>query len=238
MLQSIVTAALLLAASVHAHFTVQYPATVGAFNDDEEGQAPCGGYSPDITTIDTVDFHVGGDAIATKSTHPQTTWLYRITTEALSKNNWTQVYGIVQQSGPGEFCVNAVTLPAEYVGQKAILSIVGSGIDGVLYQCSALHFVNGTTDTPSACTNGTGITASYDTDASLSSMVSSSTVGNDSSSSNSSSPSETSASTTTSSPSETSTPNAAPSLHTFATGGFGALLTTGIMVLAGFAFMV
>ncbi|KAI0802394.1 hypothetical protein GGR55DRAFT_451165 [Xylaria sp. FL0064] len=234
MLQSVITTALLLAAGAHAHFTVQYPDTVGVFNDDSEGSAPCGGYSPDLATITTVDFHVGGDAIATKSTHPQTNWLYRITTDDLSKNNWTQIYGIVQQSGPGEFCVNAVTLPSEYVGQKAILSIVGAGIDGVLYQCSALHFVNGTVDTPSACTNGTSITASYESDDSLSSMVSSSTVGNDSASSSS----ETPVSTTTSSTSETSTPNAAPSLHSFATGSVGVLLTSGVMMLAGFALMV
>ncbi|KAI0428071.1 hypothetical protein F5Y09DRAFT_11720 [Xylaria sp. FL1042] len=234
MLQSVVTSALLLAASAHAHFTVQYPTTVGEFKDDDEGTAPCGGYSPDLATIDTVDFHVAGDAIATMSTHPQTNWLYRITTDDLSKNNWTQIYGIVQQNGPGEFCVNAVTLPSEYVGQKAILSIVGAGLDGVLYQCSALHFVNGTADTPSACTNGTGITASYESDDSLSSMVSSSTVGNDTGSSSS----ETPASSTTSSPSETSTPNAAPSLQAFATGSFGVLLTSGVMMLAGFALMV
>ncbi|KAI0971221.1 hypothetical protein F4678DRAFT_434113 [Xylaria arbuscula] len=238
MLRSIATTALLLAAGAQAHFTVQYPDTVGAFDDSKEGDAPCGGYTPDISTINTTDFHVGGDAIATKSTHPQTTWLYRITTDDISKNNWTQIYGIVQQSGPGEFCVNAVTLPEEYVGKTAILSIVGSGLDGVLYQCSALKFVNGTVDTPSACTNGTGITASYDSDASLSSMVSSSTVGDDSSSSSGNSSSETPASSTTSTPSETSTPNAAPSLQNFATGGLGAVLTTGVMVVVGFALMI
>ncbi|KAI0527958.1 hypothetical protein F5B22DRAFT_640934 [Xylaria bambusicola] len=226
MLRSAVTATLLLAAGAHAHFTVQYPdvdGTVGAFKDDDEDNSPCGGYNPDINSIKTVDFHVGGDAVATKSTHPQTTWLYRITSDALSNNNWTQIYGLVQQSGPGDFCVDAVTLPSEYVGQKAILSIVGSGIDGLLYQCAAVRFVEGTADTPSACVNGSAITASYVTDETLSSMVSSSTVGDDEDSG--SDP----ASTTTSSPSDTSTPNAAPSLHVSSLGGMGAFLTTGIM---------
>ena len=65
-------------------------------------------------------------------------------------------------------------------------------------------------------------------------MVSSSTVGDDNADDSGNEP----ASTTTSSPSDTSTPNAAPSLHTFATEGMGALLTTGAMVLAGFAFML
>ncbi|GAW11022.1 hypothetical protein ANO14919_003610 [Xylariales sp. No.14919] len=232
MLRPVLTSVLLLAASIHAHFTVQYPSTVGAFKDDDEGDSPCGGYSPSLDNIDTVDFHVGGDAIATKSTHPQTNWLYRITTDDISKNNWTQVYGIVQQSGPGDYCTKDVTFPSEYVGQKAILSIVGSGVDGVLYQCSAVRFVNGTADTPSACVNGSSITASYTDDTTLSTLVSSSLVG-DVSSSNSS---ETPASGTTSTPSET--PNAAPSSHALATGGLGALLTTGAMMLAGFAFMI
>ncbi|KAK5627983.1 hypothetical protein RRF57_003698 [Xylaria bambusicola] len=232
MLRSLVTAALLLATGAHAHFTVQYPTTVGEFKDDDEDKSPCGGYSPDLGSINTVDFHVGGDAVATRSTHPQTTWLYRITSDALSSNNWTQIYGIVQQSGPGDFCIDAVTLPSEYVGRKAILSIVGSGIDGTLYQCSALRFVEGTADTPSACVNGSAITVSYVTDDTLSSMVSSSTVGGEENSGNNP------ASTTTSAPSDTSTPNAAPSLHAFALSGMGTFITTGVMVLAGFAFMV
>lgn len=136
MLRSVITAALLLVASANAHFTVQYPTTVGTFDEDTEDKDPCGGYSPDINTIDTIDFHVGGDAIATMSTHPQTTWLYRITTEAIANNNWTQVYDIILQSGPGNYCTKSLTLPSEYVGKKAILSIVGSGADGVLYQVS------------------------------------------------------------------------------------------------------
>ncbi|KAJ2974803.1 hypothetical protein NUW58_g8541 [Xylaria curta] len=112
------------------------PQTVGAFKDDDEDKEPCGGYSPSLSDIETVDFHVGGDSIATKSTHPQTNWLYRITTDAIVKNNWTQVYPIVQQSGPGDYCSKAVTIPSSYVGQKAILGIVASGIDGILYQVS------------------------------------------------------------------------------------------------------
>jgi hypothetical protein len=135
-IKSLATAALLLAATANAHFTVQYPGLVGAFDEDNEDKGPCGGYSPDLASIDTVDFHVGGDSIATKSTHPQTNWLYRITTDATASGNWTQVYPIVQQSGPGNYCTKQLTIPAEYVGEKAILSIVGSGADGVLYQVS------------------------------------------------------------------------------------------------------
>lgn len=136
MLRSVVTATLLLAASANAHFTVQYPAPVGPFKDDDEDKGPCGGYSPSLADVKTVDFHVGGDAIATLSTHPQTTWLYRITTDDIAKNNWTQVYNLVQQTGLGNYCAKTVTIPSDYVGKKAILSIVAAGPDGLLYQVS------------------------------------------------------------------------------------------------------
>ncbi|KAI8627308.1 hypothetical protein F5Y19DRAFT_477522 [Xylariaceae sp. FL1651] len=225
-MRSIVAAVLFLAAGTRAHFTVQYPDTVGPFDDDNEGKEPCGGYSPDLSTIQTHDFHVGGDAIATYSSHPQTTWLYRITTDATASGNWTQVYGIVQQSGPGNYCTPAVTIPPEYVGKKAILSIVGDGPDGVLYQCSALNFVSGTANVPSACVNGSSITASFTTDNTLSSLVTSSTVGN-SSSSSSSTPSSGTPSSGTPSPSHT--PNVAPSMHAVSMGGLTALLITGAM---------
>ncbi|TRX88435.1 hypothetical protein FHL15_010691 [Xylaria flabelliformis] len=231
MIRSVLATALLLVARANAHFTVQYPNTVGEFKDDDEGKDPCGGYSPNITDIQTVDFHVGGDAVATKSTHPQTNWLYRITFDDLAKNNWTQVYGIVQQSGPGDYCTKDITVPSEYVGKKAILSIVGSGLDGVLYQCSAVHFVNGTADTPSACVNGSSITASYTSDDKLSSLVSSSTVGDDNSDSGSSG---TPSPSTSGSSTPSATHNAAPSLQTLSTEGFGALLITGAMLLVGF----
>ncbi|KAI3336287.1 hypothetical protein HD806DRAFT_717 [Xylariaceae sp. AK1471] len=232
MVRSIFTAALLLAASVNAHFTVQYPDTVGPFDDDGEDKGPCGGYQIDLANAKTVDFHVGGDAVATRSTHPQTNWLYRITTDATASGNWTQVYGIVQQNGIGDYCTKDLTIPPEYVGQKAVLSIVGSGTDGVLFQCSAVNFVNGTADTPQACVNGTSVTSSFTTDQTLSGMVSNSTVDNGDGDDNSGD------STPSSTPSPTNTPNAAPSLHAFTTEGFGAIFTIGAMVLAGFAFMI
>jgi hypothetical protein len=137
MVRSILAAALLLAASASAHFTVQYPDPVGDLKEDDEDKGPCGGYSVNLADVNTSDFHVGGDAISTRSTHPQTNWLYRITTDETASGNWTQIYSIVQQNGPGNFCPKAVTVPSKYVGKKAILSIVGSGADGVLYQVSS-----------------------------------------------------------------------------------------------------
>ncbi|KAI1434380.1 hypothetical protein GGR50DRAFT_704306 [Xylaria sp. CBS 124048] len=223
MLQSLVAIVSLLAAATHAHFTVQLPNPVGPLKEDDEGQSPCGGYTADLTTMATTDFHVGGDAIGSTSTHPTTNWLYRITTDPTASGNWTQIYnGIVQQTGAGEFCAKDVTIPPEFVGQKAILNIVGNGPDGLLFQCAAVNFVNGTaSSTPSNCVNASKITATYGDDTALASLVGSA----------SSNPSSTASS------SPTNTPNAAPSLHNVAMGGLGTLLTTGAMVLAGVALM-
>ncbi|KAI0201347.1 hypothetical protein F4808DRAFT_459837 [Astrocystis sublimbata] len=230
MLYSVFATALLVAARANAHFTVQYPDTVGPFKDDDEDKEPCGGYSPKLSDAKFVDFHVEGDAVATKSTHPQTNWLYRVTFDEVAKNNWTQIYGIVQQSGPGDFCPKAITVPEDWAGKKAILSIVGSGIDGVLYQCSAIQFINGTHDTPKACVNASAITASYTTDKTLTPLFSSSTVG-DSSDDSGDSPSP------SGSDAPEPTDNAASSLQPF-TGSFGGLMAAGAMVMAGFAFMI
>ncbi|KAI1632553.1 hypothetical protein F4809DRAFT_627368 [Biscogniauxia mediterranea] len=214
---------LLLLPQVHAHFTVAYPPTVGPFDDEREGTGPCGGYTPDLSSLnDTTPFHVGGDAIATYSTHPQTDWLFRITTDAepASSRNWTQVWGVVQQSGPGNYCTPAVTVPESYVGQKAILGIVASGLDGFLYQCSAVTFVEGTNDdVPSACFNRSGVTGTFTTDDSLTSQLDSSST-----------------SSTTS-----ETPNAGAAVRapgSAAEGVAGALTTVGIMMVVGALVMV
>ncbi|KAK7952838.1 expression library immunization antigen 1 [Apiospora aurea] len=166
-LLSVASATLLFLTAARAHFQVQYPPTIGAFDDDKEPTAPCGGYTLDFSKAAT-DFHVGGDAIATKSGHPQTQWLYRITTDDKAAGNWTQIYGQVQQSG--------VAVPESYIGQKAVLSIVADGDDGMLYQCSLVTFVAGVNDkTPSACTNSSSVTASFNQDPKLAALVGSST---------------------------------------------------------------
>ncbi|KAK8124273.1 uncharacterized protein PG998_000032 [Apiospora kogelbergensis] len=173
-LLSIASATLLFLSAAHAHFQVQYPPTIGPFNDDKEADAPCGGYTPDFAKA--TDFHVGGDAIATKSGHPQTQWLYRITTDDKAAGNWSQIHAQVLQSGVGTFCLPRVAVPESYVGQKAVLSVVANGDDGLLYQCSVLNFVAGVNDkTPSACTNSSSVTASLNEDPKLSALVGSST---------------------------------------------------------------
>ncbi|KAK1758313.1 hypothetical protein QBC47DRAFT_411022 [Echria macrotheca] len=176
--QSIAAALLLLTAGAQAHFTLNYPPSIG-FDDAKEGTGPCGGVTPDFSKNEFTDFHVGGDNVGTRTSHPQGNWLYRVTLDPGASANWTQVYPIVQQSGIGDFCAPLVRIPDEFVGKQGILSVVGSGGHGFLYQCAALNFVEGTAELQSACKNASGVTSSFVTDASLAALVGSSTGGND-----------------------------------------------------------
>ncbi|QSZ37221.1 hypothetical protein DSL72_009315 [Monilinia vaccinii-corymbosi] len=159
-----------------AHFLLHQPVTYG-FNDDAEGDAPCGGFSV-AYDHNVTDFHVGGDSIAMTSTHPTTTWLFRaIVGNNTSANNWTQLIPTVQQTGLGDFCQPTVTVPSTFAGSKGVISVVADGPDGLLYQCAAVSFVAGAAASPpSVCKNSTGVSASYATDAGLSNIPASNTA--------------------------------------------------------------
>ncbi|KAI8962134.1 hypothetical protein F5Y11DRAFT_347823 [Daldinia sp. FL1419] len=207
---------LLFSSIINAHFTVEHPPTIGPFNDDAEGDHPCGGYSPDIAKDTTTDFHVDGDVIATTLTHPESTWLYRINIDPTAQGNWTEIWPVFKQSGQGKFCNPQVTVPQEFVGKKGFLGIVSHAVDGFLYQCSAVHFVQGTAATPNDCTNGSSVTTSWTSDDQLAAKLNESTP-----------------------------PSSEPHTHNFAATskggafqGFGAMLTIGTILVLGAGLVV
>ena len=124
--------ALLLASCATAHFNVRAPPALGT-DIEKENIGPCGGETADFTKPGT-DFHVGGDAIALSSGHPVTQWGFRITTDEKAEGNWTEIYQQVEQQGPGNFCLPKVSVPESWVGKKALLNIVSTGDDGMLFQ--------------------------------------------------------------------------------------------------------
>lgn len=137
MAKSIFSAALLLSVLVGqsaAHFLLNYPPTIG-FDDSLEGTAPCGSFSIDFATDNVTDFHVGGDALAMTSIHPQATWLFRATLgEAAAPGNWTILLPAIQQTGIGDYCEQDVTVPTNFAGQKGVIGVVQDAPDGILYQ--------------------------------------------------------------------------------------------------------
>ncbi|KAL6867131.1 hypothetical protein J3F83DRAFT_108442 [Trichoderma novae-zelandiae] len=241
---SILPAILSLASLSSAHFTMNYPKSIG-FSDDDEGDAPCGSFTPDISSGSSqlVDFHVGGDALAMRSVHPQVNWLFRVTLDGSAKSDWQQIFPIVQQSGLGNFCEPQITLPSSFAGKKGVIGIVADGPDGLLYQCVAANFVSGSIDAPSACKNAS-VTASFVSDSKLSALVSGSVSGGSSSSNStggSSSSTPTGPSSTQSDAAAATTTNAAAALRaSWSVSGvnLGGALTALTMFLAGGALML
>ncbi|PTB66149.1 hypothetical protein BBK36DRAFT_1168774 [Trichoderma citrinoviride] len=239
---SVLPAILSLASLSSAHFLMNYPKSIG-FSDDDEGTSPCGSFTPDLSSGSSqlVDFHVGGDSLAMRSTHPQVNWLFRVTLDSSAKSDWQQIFPIVQQSGLGNFCEPQIVLPSSFAGKKGVIGIVADGPDGLLYQCVAANFVSGSIDPPSACKNAS-VTASFVSDSKLTALVSGSVSGGSSSNSTgSSSSTPTSPSSTQSSAAAASTSNAAVALRaSWSVSGvnLGGALTAVTMFLAGGALML
>ncbi|KAL8367177.1 hypothetical protein RB599_010262 [Gaeumannomyces hyphopodioides] len=219
-MRSVFVAALFYTHAANAHFAVSSPPALGPLKDAEQGNSPCGGYTPDLAVNKAADFHVGGDLIATLSSHPQSNWLYRVTTDPAGAGNWTQIYPITLQSGIGSLCVPKVSVDESWVGKKAVLSIVANAPDGLLYQCSAITFIAGTGNMPNFCKNASSVSASFTSDLTLSALVG----GNGSGSSGTASSS--------SPPSPTRSPNSAGTVPT-SLAGLKVVLVTGVMAVVG-----
>ncbi|KAF5682748.1 gpi anchored protein [Fusarium circinatum] len=215
-----------------AHFLVKYPESIG-FKDDNEGESPCGGFTPDLSKDKLVDFHVGGEAIALQSTHQQGNWLFRVTLNEKADGDWEQVFPIVQQSGLGNFCEPQITVPEKYAGKKGWVNVVSSAVDGLLYQCIAANFVKGKADPPSECKNATSVKASFVDDSKLSALV-----GNDSKADSSSTGTASGTATGTgSAASSTSSDNAVAALQAWSANGVG-MITLMTIAIAGGALLV
>ncbi|KAH7267662.1 uncharacterized protein BKA55DRAFT_684937 [Fusarium redolens] len=215
-----------------AHFEVKYPDSIG-FKDDDEGESPCGGFTPDLSKDKLVDFHVGGEAIALRSTHQQGNWLFRVTLNEKADGDWEQVFPIVQQSGLGDFCQPQVTVPEKYAGKKGWVNVVSSAVDGLLYQCIAANFVKGKADPPSDCKNATSVKAAFTDDDKLSALV-----GNGSKADSSSSGTATGTATSTgSAASSTTSDNAVAALQAWSANGVG-MITLMTMAFAGGALLI
>lgn len=215
-----------LYAASSAHFILKYPETIG-FSDDEEGTSPCGGFTPDFSSDKVVDFHVGGEAIALRSTHQQVTWLFRVTTDQKAKSGWEQVFPIVQQSGLGDFCEPKIVVGSSYAGKKGVVNIVSNAPDGLLYQCVAANFVTGSADAPSSCKNASSVSGSFVSDKELSALVSGNTSSTETGASSTSSATQTAASAS-------SSDSAAVELRAGWAGGLGGVAATVAgMVVAG-----
>src|SRR5882757_3174175 len=85
--------------AVKSHFILQSPTSLG-FDDDSEGDSPCGGF--DVVFNGTEDsVQVGGFAVSMLSTHPAADWLFRATLDQIAPFNWTNLLPVVSETGLG-----------------------------------------------------------------------------------------------------------------------------------------
>ena len=120
-----------------AHFLLNTPTSIG-FDDDNEGIPPCGGFNVSFDMVS--DFHVDGDAVSVRSTHPQANWLFRATLDTTAAGNWTNLEPVINEGGLGAFCEESVKVPAEWAGSRGVMQIVQNAVDGLLYQVSLFGF--------------------------------------------------------------------------------------------------
>lgn len=120
-----------------SHFILNYPQPLGYpnFNDDAEGNSPCGGQPITFASNDT-NITVGGFQLSSRTTHPQANWLFRATLSTQAPFNWTNISPVISQSGLGDFCATNLTLPAEFAGKQGLIQVTQGAVDGDLYQVS------------------------------------------------------------------------------------------------------
>lgn len=123
----------LLASSASAHFLLAQPdSDIGGGDASNQDQGPCGGHTPS-SDDDTVDFYVGGDAVAVQDGHSASDWIIRGMLGSDGDGEWEQLYPIYGTRGEGRSCQPRVQAPEDWAGERGLISIVGSATDGILY---------------------------------------------------------------------------------------------------------
>ena len=114
------------------HFVLNYPPSLG-FDDSVEATGPCGGF-PIVFNASDTSVPVDGFTAAMFTTHPQTQWLLRATLSKAEPFNWTNLLPVVDEIGPGNFCLPSLKAPAEFAGKAGLIQVTQAAADGALYQ--------------------------------------------------------------------------------------------------------
>lgn len=114
---------------------LQIPTSLG-FDDTVEDQGPCGSFDPTDRSTGVTDWPVNGDVVAVLTTHTHVTW--EVNAALLSDvTTWVPLIPDIDRSGVGTFCLPSVPGNQAWVGKDAVLQVIQTGPDGVLYQVSA-----------------------------------------------------------------------------------------------------
>ncbi|RMZ74321.1 nascent polypeptide-associated complex subunit beta [Pyrenophora seminiperda CCB06] len=151
-----------------AHFQLKYP-TARGFDDDKEGNFPCGGFD-DIQSKRT-NFSISGGPIQLEMGHPQTNLAVYM---AIGDNPGSGFSVVAKHQlsvdGLGNFCLGSVAVPSDVKvadGTKASIQVVTNSDEsgGGLYQCADVVLVDNKlsqSDFSTNCQNNTGIKVSQE----------------------------------------------------------------------------
>ncbi|KAK7894934.1 hypothetical protein LTR67_005673 [Exophiala xenobiotica] len=143
-----------------AHFELVFPSSRGT-DDENQASFPCGGYSQ---TQNRTLVPLTSIPVALNLGH--TEGLIQITlaigNEVGSSFNY-ELLPTIREMGPGDFCLPSLAVPSDLNitdGTNATIQVITNSHDGSgLYNCADITFTSTEAESPSACTNGTGISA-------------------------------------------------------------------------------
>ncbi|KAL6240479.1 hypothetical protein RBB50_012591 [Rhinocladiella similis] len=143
-----------------AHFELNFPPSRGS-NDENQATFPCGGYSQgqNRTRVSSTEVPV-----SVKLGHTENLFqiLLAIGNDVGSSFNY-ELLPTIREMGPGDFCLSSIPVPSDLNitdGTNATIQVITNAHDGGgLYNCADITFTTTEPETPSSCTNGTGISA-------------------------------------------------------------------------------
>ncbi|KAI1361204.1 hypothetical protein F5Y08DRAFT_342941 [Xylaria arbuscula] len=148
---------------VSAHFQLTYPAwradTLADNTTFDQWSYPCAGVP--YGTENKTEWPLEGASVALDLHHP---WVYLYINLGIGENatnfNISLTPDLLNVTGKGDFCITDLPIPKDVVdGQNATIQVVTNGQSGsALYNCADIVF-RSTAQTPSVCTNSTGVTA-------------------------------------------------------------------------------
>jgi len=125
-----------LACLARAHFVLLEPKSLG-FDDDREGEGPCGGFDVKDRNTGLTDFPVSGGVVALLTTHSQSTYSFKVAVVA-DLSQWFDLTRALSQKGTGQFCEPQIPARQQWIGQEAVLQVTQHGHDGTLYQVGSV----------------------------------------------------------------------------------------------------
>ncbi|EXJ85624.1 hypothetical protein A1O1_05990 [Capronia coronata CBS 617.96] len=143
-----------------AHFELNFPPSRGT-DDEDQATFPCGGYgqSQNRTLVSPTSIPV---AMAFGHTENLVQILLAIGNDVGSSFNY-EILPTISEMGPGDFCLPAVSVPADLNitdGTNATIQVITNAhTGGGLYNCADIQFSSTAPESPSSCTNGTGVSA-------------------------------------------------------------------------------